>query len=222
MSSDIVNSLERVPRAGLRSADLPANAPPRSHSQGAAPSRLPADAAGSVPRAPTTSSVATEIGSPHRARGPRTPATPGAARDAEDALHRARLEQENAELRIQLALANQLAASDKRYAELQMSTDATIRELLLSRDESRAQANRLPQPAADTAGVQQALTLAMTNMNIFVQNTVLVANVALGVVVNVKRVNDACAALLRLLDAALALTSQMHGEEQFHCPGHSS
>ena len=210
MSSDIVNSLERVPRAGLRSADLPANAPPRSHSQGAAPSRLPADAAGSVPRAPTTSSVATEIGSPHRARGPRTPATPGAARDAEDALHRARLEQENAELRIQLALANQLAASDRRYAELQMSTDATIRELLLSRDESRAQASRLPQPAADTAGVQQALTLAMTNMNIFVQNTVLVANVALGVVVNVKRVNDACAALLRLLGTLRGATEYEH------------
>jgi hypothetical protein len=106
--------------------------------------------------------VATEIGSPHRARGPRTPATPGAARDAEDAPHRARLEQENAELRIQLALANQLAASDKRYAELQMSTDATIRELLLSRDESRAQASRLEELLLDSfrlAGMNSVMLL---------------------------------------------------------------
>lgn len=197
-SSDIVNSLERVPRAGLRSADIPASAPPRSHSQGAT-SRLPADAAGSAPRAPTISFVATEIGSPHRVRAPRTPPTPSVARDADDVLHRTRLEQENAELRIKLALADQRAASDRRYAALQTSTDNTIRELMLRHEESRTQANRLPQLAADTAGVQQALTLAMANMNTFVQNTALVATVELGVVVNVKGVNDACAALLRLL-----------------------
>ena len=195
MSSNDVNSLERVPRAGLRSAD--ASAPPRSHSQGATPSRLPADTAARVPRAPNVSSVATDgIGSPLRARGPRTPAPSSVARDADDALHRTRLEQENAHLRHQLELAELHAANEKRYAELQLSTDATIRELMVSH---AAKANSPSQPTADPVGVQHALQLALANMNSFVQNPVLVANVALGVVVDVKRVNDAAAALLRLL-----------------------
>ena len=148
-SSDIVGSLERVPRAGLRSADLPADAPPRSHSQGATPSRLPADTAGPVPRAPTVPFVATEIGSPHRPRGPRTPATPGAARDVADALLQ-RTQLENSDLRMQLALAQQQAESDRRLAdsdrrladsdrrllEQQFASDLQIREL--GYDSSRA------------------------------------------------------------------------------------
>jgi hypothetical protein len=197
MSDDNPSSLERMSRPGLRSAS--ANPPPRSLSQGAATSpRLPAESATiSLPIAPATGIA----GSPRRARGARTPATPIAALDAED-LRRAQLESENVSLRRQLAMAtqladsaSQLADSHRRYADLQASSDLEIRALL-----ARTPVNHpLQSSGTDTLGDTQALTIAMNTMNVFVQNPTLVAQVSLGAVVTVKRVNDACAALLKLL-----------------------
>ncbi len=199
MSADISSSLERMSRPGLRSATSGANPPPRSLSQGAATSpRLPAESADiSLPIAPATGNA----GSPRRARGARTPATPTAVRDAEG-LRRAHLENENVSLRSQLAMATQLAESasqladsHRRYADLQASSDLEIRGLL-----ARTPVHHLLQSGGpDTLGDSHALTIAMTTMNAFVQNTALVAQVSLGAVVTVKRVNDACAALPKLL-----------------------
>ena len=198
MSDDNFSSLERMSRPGLRSAS--ANPPPRSLSQGATMSpRLPAESANiSLPFASATGIA----GSPRRARGVRTPATPTAIlRDAEDS-RRAQLESENDSLRRQLAMATQLADSaslladsHRRYADLQASSDLEIQRLL-----ARTPVNHpLQSSGTDTLGDTQALTIAMNTMNAFVQNPTLVAQVSLGAVVNVKRVNDACAALLKLL-----------------------
>ena len=249
-----VHSLERVTRSSLRAAVSSADAPLRSHSQGAATSRLPADVSVHTDsRLPGAVSAASfdDIGSPLRARV-RTPATPAAIRateydvaaasrlPADAAVHddsrltaassvategvssrlRARahtppaalaaerassdflrLETENVDLRHRLELSEQRAESAQRYAELQASTDATIRDLMASRTESRAPVQHLPQLAAGTAADthRDALQLALSNMNTMVGNPTLVANVKLGVVVDVKRVNDACTALLKLL-----------------------
>ena len=193
-----ITSLERVPRPGLRSAVSPAIAPARSLSQGAPTSRLSADAAAHdnsrLPNAASTAFV--DVGSPHRPRV-RTPATPATGRDSATDLHirTSQLEAENSGLRDRLALATQLAESAQRYAALQASTDATIQALLRDREPRASPAQ--PQLAVDDN--PHALNLCMTNLSNFVANPVLVANVALGTVVNVKRVNDACTALLRLL-----------------------
>jgi hypothetical protein len=91
--------------------------------------------------------------------------------------------------------ASQLADSHRRYADLQASSDLEIRALL-----ARTPVNHpLQSGGIDTLGDTQALTIAMNTMNAFVQNPTLVAQVSLGAVVTVKRVNDACAALLKLL-----------------------
>ena len=198
-SSMSFNSLERVPRPGLRSAVSPAVAPPRSLSQGAATSHLSADfAAHDDPRLPgATSAASVDFGSPHRPRV-RTPLTPAVQREpGSDLLRATQLEAENVGLRCQLAMAAQLADSAQKYADLQASTDATIQQLLRDR-ETRAPPI-LPRANADTAVYTHAVTMAMTNLGNYVANPTLIANVALGAVVTVKRVNDACTALLRLL-----------------------
>ena len=141
MTSNITDSLERIPRTGLRSAD--ATAPPRSLSQGATSSRLPAAApAAHEPQLPAGPAAATaHIGSPLRPIRARTPAatpvTPNAGRGIADTLLQ-RTQLENSDLRVQLALAQQLAESDRRLAdsdrrllEQQFASDLQIRELTI-------------------------------------------------------------------------------------------
>ena len=200
MSSNIVNSLERLPRPGLRSAEGAASL--RSLSQGAPSSRLPANSAGYGLRPPAATGT-TSIGSPHRPRGARTPTTPAAGSGPEDAQpRRAQLEDENLDLRHRLALADQLAESNRRYADLLATTDNRadnlVRELLLARAE-RPTEPRLSRLAGDTAGDNTAWDLAIRNLNTLVGNPTLVANLSLGAVITVKRVNDMFAALLKLL-----------------------
>ena len=149
------DSLERIPRTGLRSAD--ATAPPRSLSQGATSSRLPAAApAAHEPQLPAGPAAATaHIGSPLRPIRARTPAatpvTPNAGRGIADTLLQ-RTQLENSDLRVQLALAQQLAESDRRLAdsdrrllEQQFASDLQIRELTI-RAELLAASALVPQP----------------------------------------------------------------------------
>ena len=156
------NSLERVPRPGLRSAVSPAVAPTRSLSQGAATSRLSANtAAHDDPRLPdATFAASVDFGSPHRPRV-RTPATPAVGREpGSDLLQRAtQLEAENFGLRRQLAMAAQLADSAQRYADLQASTDATIQQLLRDREPRAPPATS---PARSTMSTSPASTAELT------------------------------------------------------------
>ena len=155
MTSNTTDSLERIPRTGLRSAD--ATAPPRSLSQGATSSRLPAAApAAHEPQLPAGPAAATaHIGSPLRPIRARTPAatpvTPNAGRGIADTLLQ-RTQLENSDLRVQLALAQQLAESDRRLAdsdrrllEQQFASDLQIRELTI-RAELLAASALVPQP----------------------------------------------------------------------------
>ena len=222
MTTNITDSLERIPRPGLRSAD--ATAPPRSLSQGATSSRLPAAAAAvHEPQLPTSSATAaTHIGSPLRpvrARAsPRTPAvtpvTSNAGRGIEDALlQRTRLE--NSDLRMQLALAQQLADSDRRLAESdrrladserrlqeqQFASDLQIRELTI-RAELLVASALVPQPQnlnVVAVGAKYTFQLAMTTLTNFVQNPTLAVPISLDAVVDVNQIAVVVATLFKLL-----------------------
>ena len=207
MTTNITDSLERIPRSGLRSAD--ATAPPRSLSQGATSSRLPAV---HEPRLPAGSATATaHIGSPLRPVRPRTPAvtpvTSNAGRGMEDALLQ-RTQLENSDLRMQLALAQQqadsdrrLADSDRRLLELQFASDLQIRELTI-RAELLAASALVPQPHTlnvVAVGAKYTFLLAMTTLTNFVQNPTLAGPISLAAVVDVNQIAVVVATLFKLL-----------------------
>ena len=194
MTTNITDSLERIPRPGLRSAD--ATAPPRSLSQGATSSRLPAV---HEPQLPAGSATATAHGSPLRAARVRTPVftpvTSNAGRGMEDALLQ-RTQLENSDLRMQLALAQQLADSDRRLAdserrlqEQQFASDLQIRELTI-RAELLAASALVPQPQNSNVvavGAKYTFQLAMTTLTNFVQNPTLAGPISLAAVVDVNQ-----------------------------------
>jgi len=205
MTTNITDSLERIPRPGLRSAD--ATAPPRSLSQGATSSRLPAV---HEPH-PAGSATATAHGSPLRAARVRTPVftpvTSNAGRGMEDALLQ-RTQLENSDLRMQLALAQQqadsdrrLADSDRRLLELQFASDLQIRELTI-RAELLAAPALVPQPQnlnVVAVGAKYTFQLAMTTLTNFVQNPTLAGPISLAAVVDVNQIAVVVATLFKLL-----------------------
>ena len=211
MTSNTTDSLERIPRTGLRSAD--ATAPPRSLSQGATSSRLPAAApAAHEPQLPAGPAAATaHIGSPLRPVRARTPAvtpvTPNAGRGIADTLLQ-RTQLENSDLRVQLALAQQLAESDRRLAdsdrrllEQQFASDLQIRELTI-RAELLAASALVPQPQhlnVVAVGAKYTFQLAMTTLTNFVQNPTLAGPISLAAVVDVNQVATVVAMLFKLL-----------------------
>ena len=211
MTSNITDSLERIPRTGLRSAD--ATAPPRSLSQGATPSRLPAAApAVREPQLPAGSATAiAHICSPLRPARARTPAvtpvTSNAGRGMEDSLLQ-RTQLENSDLRMQLALAQQLVDSDRRLAdsdrrllEQQFASDLQIRELTI-RAELLAATALVPQPQilnVVAVGAKYTFQLAMTTLTNFVQTPTLAGPISLAAVVDVNQIAAVVAMLFKLL-----------------------
>ena len=143
-----------------------------------------------------------------------TPVTSNAGRGMEDALLQ-RTQLENSDLRMQLALAQQqadsdrrladsdrrLADSDRRLLELQFASDLQIRELTIRAELLTASA-LVPHPRnlnVVAVGAKYTFQLAMTTLTNFVQNPTLAGPISLAAVVDVNQIAVVVATLFKLL-----------------------